>query len=259
MPARQDHSSRRPVEISFEELPGKLQQKYEMACIMYADEPDDSIAAVEDICRKQPGFVAGRLNLGAMRLNNDDTAGARATYEGVRRDFPGEVGAIGGLATVCAVEDRPEEAVRLARQALEQGYRWSPCYSLLADAKEQAGDLAGAAQDFLTAYELAPHDWENLEDYCRLTGRPFSSPASDEPPAEGLDARQLDDLLEFIETQSALPGADGEPAGCDHTFRFARQWAEREGVDPIMLYQYLNAMGAFCDCEACFDIEPEDA
>ena len=66
--------------------------------------------------------------------------------------------------------------------------------------------------------------------------------------------KQLESLITSIEDLANKPDETGNIAGCDHTFRFAEKWAEKNHIDIIQLYQYLNANGGFCDCEICFNV-----
>ena len=44
--------------------------------------------------------------------------------------------------------------------------------------------------------------------------------------------------------------------GCDHTFRFARQWLVREGCPVYPTEFALIALGAGCDCEVVLNVIP---
>jgi hypothetical protein len=35
------------------------------------------------------------------------------------------------------------------------------------------------------------------------------------------------------------------------------EWAKKNSIDSIALYQFLNAYSAFCDCEVCLNVEQE--
>jgi len=76
-----------------------------------------------------------------------------------------------------------------------------------------------------------------------------------EPVASPTDDTTLKTLFEYIDVTAHTPTENGDVTGCDHTFRFTEQWADKNGIDVIDLYQFLNAHGGFCDCEVCFNVE----
>lgn len=240
--------------IGFDDLPEDVREALELVHIPGQD-PLELISALEGISAEYPGFVPARLNLAAIQLQESRPDEAREVYQSVLTDFPDEQGAVAGLATVHAALEDFGPAEELARSALENGYEWPPCYTVIAQSEETRGDIAAASAAFLKAYELSPHAWDNLEQYCRLQQRSFTSPMDEVamPVAE----EQLRTLFEFIDETAHTPDADGNMPGCDHTFRFTTQWAARNNLDPIDLYQFLNAHGGFCDCEVCFNVEPD--
>lgn len=238
--------------ITYQDLPEKVRKAFSMVMrkvetgFDLETDPKSCIETLERISRKFPSFVPARLNLGALLRNTGDLEGARRTYQEVLDDYPDEIRAVAGLATVFADEKNYPEAERLAKQALEKGYVWPPCHSVIAQAREARGDVAGAAEAYLTAYQLYPHLWGNLREYCRLTGRDFHPPTEDVPQC--ITTEQLEDLLSFIEKRAR--------GRCNHTLRFTTEWAAKNRVDVISLYQFLNAHGGFCDCEVCMNVEP---
>jgi hypothetical protein len=46
--------------------------------------------------------------------------------------------------------------------------------------------------------------------------------------------------------------------GCDHTHRFAEEWAENENIDWADLLDILESNGSFCDCEVVLNLPFED-
>lgn len=239
--------------IQFADLPEDVRESLEMLNIPGYDEAE-SISALRQVAAQYPGFAPARLNLAAMLLESDDTEAER-TYRDVLSDFPEENGAIGGLATVHAARKDYENAESLARQALDNGYDWPPLFEVIAEARENAGDIQAASEAYLESYRRSPHSWNCLEHYCRLNNRPFTSPLDAvESPT---DTDTLKTLFEFIDVTANTPDENGDAPGCDHTFRFTEQWANQNNVDVIDLYQFLNAYGGFCDCEVCFNVEAE--
>lgn len=240
--------------IEYEDLPEEARQAFDRL-----QEPwetlDEPIAICLGMARDYPGFVFGRLNLGVLLLEQDDSEGARAVYESLENDFPGEPRVTAGMSMVLASEGNAEGAEALATQALEAGCQWGPCYGIIGRAQESRGEHEAAAETYLAGYQFFPHAWQYLQQYCQLMDIDYCSPEDDEVP-DVITLDQLVDLSRFIDTAGHTPDDSGEPPGCDHTFRFTNQWAEANDVDPIFLYQFLNGYGGFCDCEVCLEVEP---
>jgi tetratricopeptide (TPR) repeat protein len=237
--------------IDFEDLPQDVRDRLEMLEIE-AMEGSDPVETLRKITKTYPGFVPARLNLGMFLLERGDTSAAKETYEAVSKQFPNELGAVAGMATVFVAEGKLEEAEKLANQALAGGYDWPACHGVVAQSKESRGDVEGAADAYLRGYRLSPHSWDFLEHYCRLKGRPFTPPTEEVEPCISME--QLDSLAEFVDRKANTPETSGDVPGCDNTLRFAEQWAAENGVDIIDLYQFLNGHGGFCDCEICLNV-----
>jgi tetratricopeptide (TPR) repeat protein len=253
--AQDDGEGEQEIErLEFDSLPEDIREIFELLDLPGTDEAL-AITALGKIADEYPGFVPGRLNLAVMQLQSGDADAAEATYRGVLADFPNEWGAMGGLATVHAARKEFDAAEKLARQAVDNGYDWPPLYEVIGEARENAGDVQAASAAYLASYRRSPHSWNCLERYCRLQGRAFTPPT--ETVANPLDDETFEALLEYIDTTAHTPNEDGETPGCDHTFRFTEQWAEKNGVDIIELYQFLNAHGGFCDCEVCLNVAEE--
>ncbi|MFD5430818.1 DUF2695 domain-containing protein [Kitasatospora sp. NPDC127067] len=67
----------------------------------------------------------------------------------------------------------------------------------------------------------------------------------------GIDRQQLDDLLDHVEARLA-------DAGCDHTLRHSRTWAESRSVAWSELEAGLLTGGAGCDCEVLSNVDPDE-
>lgn len=240
--------------IELEDLPEDVQEELEMLTIP-GTESRESLTAMRAIAKRFPGFVLARLNCAAFQLNAGDTSGAEWTYQRILDDFPGEYSALGGLATVYAAQGDLGRAEQQAKESLAAGYEWSPLYAVIGKTREAAGDIPAATEAYLKAYQLWPHDWETLESYCRLQNRPYHSPLEELKSSPLFD--QIGSLFPYVDTAAHAPDATGEMPGCNHTFRFTEKWAAENEVDIIELYQVLNAYGGFCDCEVCFNVEPE--
>jgi hypothetical protein len=65
-----------------------------------------------------------------------------------------------------------------------------------------------------------------------------------------LEWEQMEDLLDYVE------GQIGEN-GCDHSHRFAIQWAKDHGFDADNLCDALDMVGGFCDCEVVLNYPDE--
>ncbi len=63
--------------------------------------------------------------------------------------------------------------------------------------------------------------------------------------------QQLGVLIGFVDERVV---ADG----CDHTTRFAEQWAGRHSVPWEQLAEALAEFGGYCDCEIVMNCEPAD-
>jgi tetratricopeptide (TPR) repeat protein len=239
--------------LTFDDLPDDVRKSLQL---MHIPGQDASlcIKSLRQITAAYPGYVPARLNLAAMQLNGGDAESAEKTYQAVLSDFPKENGAVAGLATVFAAKNDYSRAERLARQAIENGYQWAPCYTVIAKCREAAGDIRGASDAYLQSYRMSPHSWHDLQHYCRLNKRAYISPMNEVP--QPTTDEQLKDLFAYIDKAANTPDTDGKIAGCDHTLRLSTRWAENHGVDAINLYQFLNAHGGFCDCEVCYNVEP---
>ena len=238
--------------ITFDDLPEDVRDALQMLHIPGQDETE-SIAMLHKITAAYPGLVPARLNLAAMQLQTGDVDGADATYRAVLADFSNDAGATAGLATVHAARMEFDRAEQLAQQAIDSGYQWPPLYEVIGEARENAGDIQAASDAYLASYRQSPHSWQCLAHYCRLNGRTFLPPLDAVPSPVDNDA--LKALFRYIDETAHTPTENGEIPGCDHTFRFTEQWAEKNDVDIIELYQFLNAHGGFCDCEVCFNVE----
>jgi len=238
--------------MQYNDLPKRVQRELERMEAPGQD-PEDCIETLRQIMRKYPGYIPARLNLAAMQLEAGEVLSAQKTYQAVLKDYPGESGAIAGLATVAAANKDFEKADSLAQEALDKGYLWPPLYEVIGEAREAAGDTKAAAAAYLQSYRLSPHSWNDLERYCRLTHRRYISPMDEVPQPMTHD--QLKALFKYIDEALNAPDKEGNKTGCDHTFRFTEKWAEKNALDVIELYQFLNALGGFCDCEVCYNVE----
>ena len=237
--------------MDFDELPQSVQEELELVEITMM-EGGDPIEIFRRVSKKYPKFIPARLNLATTLLGAGKSQEAKSIYQKIIKEYPDEIGAVAGLATVFDEEGDHSEAEKLANKAIEGGYNWPPCYEVIAKAKEYRGDIQGSAESYLNGYKLSPHSWNYLEEYCRITNQNFTAPNDDVEPCISL--KQLESLISSIEDSANKPDEAGNIAGCNHTFRFAEDWAEKNKIDIIQLYQYLNANGGFCDCEICFNV-----
>lgn len=164
------------------------------------------------------------------------------------------------LAELALVEhDAGDEdaALAMADRAIDGGSCFVPMLAMRAEILAARHRGEEAAEAFLSAYLAQPHAWRCLERYCALKGISYTSPMDEAPAPASPLARQW--LYAFIDTMAHTPDEDGAIPGCDHTLGLSQAWAERAGVDPIALCQFLNARGGFCDCEVVFNAEPTDS
>ncbi len=244
-------SERNQDRIQFEDLPEHVQEdlrRLEDPCMREAD----CIAILQRISTEHPGFITAKLNLALSLLRSGDTTAAKDQYNQVLTDYPDELGAVAGIATVLAEEKDYVQAEELAKRALDGGYLWSPLYGVIAQSMEQREDTDGAAETYLAGYRSSPHNWNYLQQYCQLKGRPFTPPI--DVVKQNITMEQLESLVSFVEEMANTPDSKGGIPGCDHTIRFAAQWADKYSIDVIELYQFLNGHGGFCDCEICFNV-----
>ena len=238
-----------------EDLPSEIRDELLLLSIPGA-EPAECVELLERVLESYPYYVQGKLNLALFLLDLAETDRAKTLYSEIIEEHPSENGALAGLATVLAAEGDYSQAEGLAQKALDAGYLWPPCYEVLGQSREAAGEPQAAAEHFLAAYRASPHSWKYLESYCRLTDRRFT------PPTDTVRAfitnPQLLELAQYIESEANKPDSSGNIPGCDHTFRFTERWAEENGLDVVELYQFLNSEGGFCDCEVCYNVVPED-
>ncbi len=62
-----------------------------------------------------------------------------------------------------------------------------------------------------------------------------------------LHASQVDSLIAFVDQHVRA-------AGCDHTLRFAEEWARLESINWHDLLDILEANGGYCDCEVVLNL-----
>lgn len=227
--------SLRRKQQTWDDLPSQVQDQLRMLEIL---EDAQKLAVLQRVASKYPRFLPAQLKLALVLMSHGRRAEAEKLSRSLAKSYPDEKGPIATLALVLADAGKLDEAEALALQAFNSGYRWIPCLGVVAQACEARGDLEGAANAHLGAYELTPHSWNHLERFCAIKNRPFHPPVEDHPPAV-ISQDQLADLISSVSST----------AGCDNTLSGAKAWALRNSVDPIDLYQFLNAHGGFCDCE----------
>jgi len=66
-----------------------------------------------------------------------------------------------------------------------------------------------------------------------------------------LKKKDAEQLCQFVDERVRAEG-------CDHTHRFAEEWAESENIDWAGLLDILEANGSFCDCELVLNLAFED-
>lgn len=62
---------------------------------------------------------------------------------------------------------------------------------------------------------------------------------------------QLTSLVDDLEARV-------EASGCDHSTRFAEQWAAGAGLDWAGLEEGLAELGGYCDCEISVNCDPDE-
>lgn len=99
---------------------------------------------------------------------------------------------------------------------------------------------------FLTERRIK-NDWDVLVsgDSHRVFG-----PTSDRLARMPLDEGELNDLLNWVDTEV-------QSSGCDHTHRHTRTWLKEHGHPPARTIGALLALGGFCDCEVAMNVETE--
>ena len=218
--------------------------------------PKEQLRGWKTLAQKYPDDLIVQMNYASVLLDADDTRAARRVCEqsltrcGRRREV------VAQLALVTQAEGDSSRAFELADEALALDYRWPPLLALRASVLSERGETAAAAAEYLAAYLAEPHAWDCLREYCDLTGREYRAP--DEKPAATLGPLARAWLYRFVDAAAHAPDPAGSLPGCDHTFRFVERWCRVAGYDDIATYQYVNAKGAFCDCELIFNAEGND-
>lgn len=218
--------------------------------------PKEQLRGWKTLAGKYPDDLIVQMNYASVLLDSGDTLAARRVCEqslnrgGRRREV------VAQLALVAHAEGDTKQALELADEAIALDYRWPPLLALRAGVFAERGETAAAAAEYLEAYLAEPHAWDCLREYCELTGREYRAP--DEKPAPTLGPLARAWLYRFVDDAAHTADADGTLPGCNHTFRFTEQWCRVAGYDDIATYQYVNALGAFCDCELIFNVEGND-
>ena len=99
---------------------------------------------------------------------------------------------------------------------------------------------------FLT-YRRIKDDWDLL---VSGDAHGFFGPTSDRLVRMPLEENELNDLLNWVDTEI-------RSSGCDHTHRFTRTWLAEHGHSPTRALGSLMALGGFCDCEVAMNVETE--
>lgn len=75
-------------------------------------------------------------------------------------------------------------------------------------------------------------------------------PTSDRLVRMPLDEGELNDLLNWVDTEV-------QSSGCDHTHRHTRTWLQEHEHPSTRTIGALMALGGFCDCEVTMNVETE--
>lgn len=218
--------------------------------------PAEQLAGWKSIAKKYPDDLIAHMNYAAALLDTGDTRGARQVCEQAMTRQGRQKEIVAQLALVTHAEGDSDGAFALADEALALDYRWPPILALRASVLNERGETEAAAAEFLAAYVAEPHAWDCLQQYCELTGREYRAP--DEKPAPTLGPLARAWLYQFVDQVAHEPDDTGNIPGCDHTFRLVERWCRLASYDEIAVFQFLNAKGAFCDCEVIFNTEADD-
>lgn len=218
--------------------------------------PEEQLQGWRSLAKKYPEDPIVQMNYASALLDAKEMRAAREVCEraiarhGRQKEF------VAQLALVTHAEGDSDTALGLADEAIRLGYRWPPLLALRGSVLSERGETTAAAREFLAAYVAEPHAWDCLQQHCELMGREYRAP--DEKPRSTLGPLTRAWLYQFIDQTAHTPDAAGELPGCDHSFRFVQRWCDVAGYDAIDVYQFLNAKGAFCDCEVIFNTEGND-
>jgi TolB-like protein len=114
-------------------------------------------AAQERALALDPGLAEAHARMGWIRLNYDwDWPGAEASYSRARELAPGNARVLSGAGVLARCQGRLEEAIRLARLAMEQDPLSPGAYTNLAGPLQDADRLEEAEDVLRKALELAP-------------------------------------------------------------------------------------------------------
>lgn len=121
---------------------------------------DEARAEYQRALAAKPGLRQAAVNLGVLLEKQGDLPGAQSIYAAVVRDFPEDARARERLAAMYRNAGQPEEAWRLAREALLRDPRSVGAYEVMARVSIQRGNLDVAQLILLRAQKLAPSDPE---------------------------------------------------------------------------------------------------
>jgi tetratricopeptide (TPR) repeat protein len=116
--------------------------------------------AIERALALNPNLAAAHSQMGRIRRNVDfDWAGADASIQRAMALEPGNPDYLDQAAYSAAIFSRPDEALALARRAVELDPLNPGCWSGLGEIEYFEGQLAGAEADVKKSLELSPDVW----------------------------------------------------------------------------------------------------
>ncbi|WP_242395886.1 adventurous gliding motility TPR repeat lipoprotein GltE [Anaeromyxobacter oryzisoli] len=121
---------------------------------------DEARAEYERALADKPSLRQAAVNLGVLLEKRGDVQGARAAYAAVVRDFPEDARARERLAALYLQAGQPDEAWRLAREALLRDPRSPGAYKVLVRVAVQRSSLDLAKLIALRAQKLDADDPE---------------------------------------------------------------------------------------------------
>ncbi|MEL6340736.1 MAG: DUF2695 domain-containing protein [Myxococcota bacterium] len=242
--------------MRFDELPLESRNafhalKKRMGMRLHAECVDE----LRNMVRKHPGYVYGYTMLADCLERTGRWGEVEDLYRRAVQLDPHNPFATRGLAWTAVRQTLWDAARGYAQRLLESSRFRGDALAVLAHVKQAEGDPDGAAADFLEAYRFDPkHTW--LKKHCELVGRPFRIEGANSMVDWDLSVPErlwlyafIDNALTAIANTLPDPGDNPLAAACDHTPKFATEWAEARGLDLVQFYEQLFCRGGYSDSE----------
>ncbi|MBX7196270.1 MAG: DUF2695 domain-containing protein [Sandaracinaceae bacterium] len=224
----------------------------------------EAIAGLEALATRHPGHAIVSFLLGRALRRVGERVRAGALFAAAARRLPDDPHLQLGLAWSALDAGDLERAVALCRGAREVPALRGEALSIEAQEREAAGASEAARALFLESYEARP--MLDVLAACERLSHIEHDPAGRRAawPIGVVQRRWLFRTLESALTARSrarfgeLEAMKQLTAGCDHGASLTARWAERAGVDRVVLFRALSDRGGFCDCEVCLNASRDD-